>query len=99
MLHIKELPASIIKLMWVFPDGAEFKKDKYDATVVISIDPFGGFIELQGFVGKVKRKQLFEVYEYCKKLSEEYGLPVRAERLPGHSLPGFKLIGKWWVLK
>jgi len=105
MLVVKTLTAPIIKLMWVLPEGATFKQDDYDATVVISIDIFNGYIELQGFCGYMKdgipaftRKQYREGLDYFRRLSEEYGLPVKAERSGKHRLPGFKLIDDWWVL-
>ena len=105
-LHVLRLPEEIIKLMWVLPEGAEFKKADYDATVVIAISPIGGYVELRGFVGyKYKgqrnftKKQYIKALKYFRSLQEKYDLHVRAERIGNHVLPGFEQIGKYLFLK
>jgi len=97
MLHIEELEAPQNLLIRGFTKDKKYG-DEYTAEMVLSIYP-SLFIEVHGLRGSVPRSLYIEGIKYLRKLSDEYNIPVVAERMGAHKLPFFELIQDWWFLK
>jgi len=100
MIHTKNLEASEIISLTFFDDDEVYGQDDYRSSLILLIYK-NKFIEIINLNGKISRSHFREGIKYLQNISEEYNLPVKAERINNHKLPSryFSFVNGWWVLK